>query len=100
MRAFQSFIRHRMLFELAVLGIVGAMLLFPVAASAQPRPPVEMGDPTDVDYGPAPKKSAALAGYESVGSMSRFGVPGQNGLGRGWWLNRILTAFWRYSALR
>ena len=103
MKAFQSLTRPRMLYVLAVLGIVSAMLLslLPVAASAQPRPPVEYGDPTDTDYGPAPKKSAAiLAGYEPASGGDRFDVPRHAGLRRAWWLSRLLTDLWRYSALR
>lgn len=106
MRAFQSLIRPRVLNALAVLGIGGAVLLsyLPQSASAQPRPPVELGDPTDVDYGPAPKKSAAIRlgyeGYESIGVGGRFGATRYDGSRREWWLSGILSVLWRYSALR
>lgn len=102
MKAFHSLVLARTLRFLAVVGIVGTVLCSTLPTTGLAKPlPVENGDPTDVDYGPSPKKAAdfgtvrSLTSVESPARMSRGGHRSFSP-----WLADMITMLWRVAGLR
>jgi len=100
MRAFQFVGSARTLHALAAFGIIG-IVLFSAIPTATARPPIESGDPTDVDYGPGPKKAASFSTRDASTGVGNPALRShQHRLGRDAWLNYVVTRISRHFGLR
>ena len=101
MKAFNSITSARRLWSVVAIGVIGLLLLstVPTVTIAKPLPPVENGDPTDVDYGPSPKKVAAISTLNSPESpRTQTILSRKDQLWR--WLGFVIALSWRHSASR
>jgi hypothetical protein len=90
--------RARILFPIVALLVVGTMSSTPSAASARLRTEIQMGDPTDTDWGPTPKKASTVTAIADPHISTPSDIRATSGTDLHWAI-RILFAMrlWRMS---